>query len=83
MRYNKMLSQGACAEQARMILPLNTFTEWRWSGSLDAFTSMLKLRLKSDTQYETRIVASQISEEVKRLFPVAHKTLIGENYDKT
>ena len=82
MRYNKMLSQGVCAEQARMILPLNTFTEWRWSGSLDAFTSMLKLRLKSDTQYETRIVAEQISTEVKRLFPVAWETLIGEDYAK-
>lgn len=32
------------------------------SGSLDAFASMCQLRCKPDTQYESRIVANQISE---------------------
>lgn len=77
-RYNKMLDQGVCAEQARMILPQNTMTEWWWSGSLDAFADMCKLRCKSDTQYETRLVADQISSKVQELFPVSWKALTCE-----
>jgi len=75
-RYNKMLQQGVCAEQARMILPVNVFTEWWWSGSLDAFADMCKLRCKSDTQAETRIVADEISSEVRKLFPVSWAALV-------
>lgn len=46
-----------------------------WSGSLDAFASMCRLRCASDTQYETRIVADQISEKMKELFPVSWAAL--------
>jgi thymidylate synthase ThyX len=46
-------------------------TEWWWSGSLDAFARMCKLRCATDTQYETRIVADQISRVMGDLFPVS------------
>lgn len=74
-RYHKMLEQGVCAEQARMILPVNLYTEWWWSGSLDAFADMCNLRCKPDTQCETRLVADQISSKVLELFPVSWKAL--------
>ena len=63
--YRCLLKQGVAPEQARMVLPQSTMTEWYWSGSLDAFASMCKLRLKEDTQYESRLVAQQISEKMK------------------
>ena len=69
--YKDMLKQGVCPEQARMVLPQSTMTEWYWSGSLDAFSDMCILRCKEDTQFETRIVADQISACMKDLFPVA------------
>ena len=69
--YNKMLKKGVCPEQARMVLPQSTMTEWYWSGSLDAFSDMCILRCKEDTQFETRIVADQISACMKDLFPIA------------
>ena len=75
-RYRKMLSQGICAEQARMVLPQNMMTEWWWSGSLDAFADMCRLRLKSDTQFETSIVASCIDAKMKELYPVSWKALL-------
>ena len=62
--YNDLLGHGVAPEQARMVLPQSTMTEWYWSGSLDAFAAMCKLRCASDTQYESRIVADQISEEM-------------------
>jgi len=74
--YKEMLRTGVCPEQARMVLPQSTMTEWYWSGSLDAFADMCKLRLKEDTQYETRLVAQQVDEIIKPLFPVAWKELL-------
>ena len=73
--YEDLLEHGVAPEQARMILPQSIMTEWWWSGSLDAFADMCNLRCKPDTQYETRLVADEISAEVQKLFPVAWKAL--------
>ena len=69
--YKDLLSNGVCPEQARMVLPQSTMTEWYWSGSLDAFADMCNLRCTGDTQYETRLVANQICDSMKKLFPVS------------
>jgi thymidylate synthase (FAD) len=73
--YQELLNLGVAPEQARMVLPQSTMTEWYWSGSLDAFASMCKLRCASDTQYETRVVADQISDVMSELFPVSWEAL--------
>jgi len=73
--YQELLNAGVCPEQARMVLPQSTMTEWYWSGSLDAFSDMCKLRCKSDTQYETRIVADHISNLMLNLFPESWSAL--------
>jgi len=49
------------------------------SGSLDAFAAMCCLRYASDTQYETRLVADNISKKMSELFPVSWDALIKEN----
>jgi thymidylate synthase (FAD) len=74
--YTGLLKQGVAPEQARMVLPQSTMTEWYWSGSLDAFASVCKLRCASDTQYESRIVADQISDVMRDLFPVSWDALL-------
>ena len=76
--YSKMVKLGVAPEQARMVLPQSTMTEWYWSGSLDAFADMCKLRCAPDTQYESRVVANQISEVMGKLYPVSWGALMGE-----
>ena len=73
--YTIMIEAGVAPEQARMILPQNTVTEWYWSGSLDAFADMCNLRCKPDTQYETQVVAGHIDTEMAKLFPVSWMAL--------
>ncbi len=68
--YKHLLSEGVAPEQARMVLPQSTMTEWYWSGSLDAFADMCNLRCKSDTQAETRVVAQEIDRKMLEIFPV-------------
>lgn len=79
--YNFLLDQGVAPEQARMVLPQSTMTEWFWSGSLDAFSDMCDLRLKDDTQEETRVVAQQIDEYMEQLFPVSWVALRKDSND--
>ena len=74
--YNSLIDRGVCPEQARMVLPQSTMTEWWWSGSLDAFADMCNLRRKEDTQYETRLIANSISMDMKRLFPISWGALV-------
>ena len=74
--YDTLLDLGVCAEEARMVLPQSMMTTWIWSGTLGAFCDMLVLRLDEHTQYETRLVAQQVAEIVKELFPVSYKELL-------
>lgn len=76
IEYNLMLEFGVCPEQARMVLPQSTMTEWYWSGSLDAFAAMCKLRCAHDTQYESRIVANKIRDKMVELFPESFSALM-------
>ena len=77
--YLQALDMGIAPEQARMLLPQSTMTEFYWSGSLDAFASMCRLRCAPDTQYESRIVADQISKVMGELFPVSWTALMEED----
>ncbi len=80
--YKSLLEDGVAPEQARMVLPQSTMTEWYWSGSLDAFADMCNLRCKSDTQAETRVVARQIDRKMIEIFPVSWDALTEDDDDK-
>jgi len=76
--YSMLLESGVAPEMARMVLPQSMYTEWYWSGSMDAFANMCNLRLKEDTQYETRLVAQQIDKVMREIYPVSWTALVGE-----
>ena len=76
--YRNMIAAGVAPEQARMVLPQSTMTEWYWSGSLDAFADMCKLRCTPDTQYESQIVADLISDKMYDLFPASWEAMIDK-----
>ena len=77
--YKALLNSGVAPEQARMVLPQSTMTEWYWSGSLDAFADMCSLRCASDTQAETQEVAWQIYHKMEELFPVSWVALAARD----
>ena len=74
--YYTLMENGVCPEQARMVLPQNTMTEWIWSGTLFAFAKMCKLRLDPHTQKETQEIAKMISSEAEKLYPVSWTALM-------
>ena len=73
--YKQQLDEGVSPEQARIHLPQSMMTEWYWSGTLFSFSKMCGLRLKEDTQAETRIVAEQIDVVMQKIYPVSWDAL--------
>jgi len=65
--YKDLCDAGVAKEQARIILPLCLETQFIWTGSLLAFMHFWALRLKSDTQEETRLLALDMLNLVKNI----------------
>jgi thymidylate synthase (FAD) len=65
--YKNLLALGVSKEQARSVLPLSLETEFIWTGSFLAFMHMCNLRLKEDTQAETRAIVQQMLDLVKNI----------------
>ena len=65
--YNELLDLSVSKEQARSVLPLSLETEFIWTGTFLAFMHMCNLRLKEDTQKETRDVVSSMLYLVKNI----------------
>lgn len=74
--YSSLIEKyNICPELARIVLPLSMYTEWYWSGSLDAFANMYNLRSDSHAQEEIRELAFFVSEVISPLFPESWKAL--------
>lgn len=82
--YKDMLDANICEEQARMVLPLGSYTTFIWTGSLLAFCRLVNLRLQDDVQEETAIIVRYILKFLKDKFPIASGQLTTSkiNYEQ-
>lgn len=76
--YKSMLLNGICPEQARFVLPQGAIVNWIWTGNLVSFANFYLKRTDPTAQKEVKMVAELIGEEIKKLFPVSWKALVGE-----
>jgi thymidylate synthase (FAD) len=74
--YTAAIKAGVAPEQARIILPLNTMTEWIWTGSLAAWARVCKLRLDPHAQLEIQEPTRAIKALLEPLFPVSLNALL-------
>lgn len=79
--YMDAIAAGMAPEQARMLLPQNTMTEWWWTGSLAAFARVCALRLDPHAQQETQDVARSIHVQLSDVFPNSWKALMRNTDD--
>jgi thymidylate synthase (FAD) len=77
--YNLLVKHGVAKEQARMILPLNFYTEFYWTASLQAVTNFIQLRDHEGSQYEIREYAKAMRKLVEEKFPISLKYLLEDN----
>lgn len=67
--YEKAIQNGVAREQARMLLPVNLYTEWYWKIDLHNLLHFLALRCDSHAQWEIRVFADAMLELIKPIVP--------------
>lgn len=74
-QYNWLIAQGVAPEQARIVLPLATYTEFIETGSLYGYSRLHGLRASEDAQWEIRQYANALDVLMSKLFPLCWKYL--------
>jgi thymidylate synthase (FAD) len=62
---------GLARELARIVLPLNTYTEWYWKTDLHNLLHFIALRADPHAQYEIRAYALVLLDVVRRWAPLS------------
>ena len=70
--------EGLARELARIVLPLNTYTEWYWKTDLHNLLHFIALRADPHAQYEIRAYAEVLLDVVRRWAPLTCAAF--ENY---
>ena len=72
--YEKLLGDeerpGLARELARVVLPLNTYTQWYWKIDLHNLLHFLQLRADAHAQYEIRAYADELMRIVDGWVPL-------------
>lgn len=76
--YNEMINNGVAPEEARMILPQCTMTEWVWTGSAMAFARVIKQRVDGGAQRAAGELAKMIEEVVVPCYPNTFNALLNK-----
>src|ERR671911_305855 len=75
---NRHEREGLARELARVVLPLNTYTEWYWKTDLHNLLHFIALRADPHAQYEIRAYAELLLDVVRRWVPLTCAAF--ENY---
>ncbi|RKZ29417.1 FAD-dependent thymidylate synthase [bacterium] len=71
--YNELLELGVAREVARVVLPLNIYTEWYWQMDLHNLFHFLKLRMDKHAQWEIRQYGLAIGRIVEKIVPISYE----------
>ncbi|XWO14045.1 Thymidylate synthase ThyX [Candidatus Hepatincola sp. Pdp] len=68
--------QGLAKELARIILPVNMYTQFYWKIDLHNLLHFLMLRADSHAQYEIRVYAEKMLELVAKWVPITYQAFL-------
>ena len=71
--YKEAMSQGVSKEEARILLPLATYTRVMWKMDLHNLFHFLSLRLDQHAQFEVRVYAQAILRLITPIVPLCVK----------
>lgn len=79
--YQAYIAKGMARETARIILPMNTYTEWYWKIDLHNLLHFLSLRMDSHAQKEIRDFATPMFDIIKDVVPFAAQAFLDYRLD--
>ena len=74
-RYETLLGRGIAREVARMVLPLNLYTEFIVTGNFRNWMHFLELRDTPEAQFEIRVYAEEIAKVLEEKMPISYRAL--------
>lgn len=81
--YQDALGSGVANEVARMVLPLNIYTQMYWTVNARSLMNFLSLRVESDDsmfksypQWEIDMAAQKVEDIFKELMPATHEAFV-------
>ncbi|OPZ65626.1 MAG: Thymidylate synthase ThyX [Firmicutes bacterium ADurb.Bin506] len=74
--YEYLMSEGVAKEQARLVLPVGTYTKMVVSANLLNWMRFLSLRNHEHAQYEIRVYAEAIEKLLMEIAPVAMEKFV-------
>lgn len=77
--YQRLTESGVAREQARGVLPLNIYTEFYWTASLQAIVNFIHLRQHPSAQFEIRQYADAIDAFTAKIVPISYRHLLNRS----
>ena len=82
--YQYMLKAGIANEVARMVLPVNVYSQMYWTVNARSLMNFLSLRVESDDstfrsypQYEIDLAARKVERNFQEQMPLTHKAFVN------
>src|SRR5436305_81299 len=79
-KYEQFIEKGVAREMARVVLPVNVYTEWYWKIDLHNLFHFLSLRMDPHAQQEIRDYATAMFELVRPIVPFAAEAFLDYNF---
>ena len=76
--YSAAIEEGMAPEEARMFLPINTLTNYMWTGSVMFFARVIRQRYDSHAQLAANEFARKLWDVVYPLYPESFNALLKE-----
>jgi len=75
-QYVELLEQGTAKEVARMVLPVNFYTQFTWVINLRSLLNFISLRSAENAMWEIRQFSHEIENLIYPVVPVAYDTFV-------
>lgn len=76
-QYKGMIAAGVAREMARMVLPVNLYTEWYWTVNARALMHFIELRSELHAQWEMRQYSNAIWPLFAKTMPWTAEAFLG------
>lgn len=74
--YKALIDNGVAQEQARIVLPMATYTEFVWTCNSLSLMNFIKLRSHETAQQEIRVYSDQAYKSLEKHMPVTAKAFL-------
>ena len=86
--YEGLLEKGIAKEVARMVLPVNTYTQLYMTANLRSWLNFIQLRVdwgegaakRSHAQYEVELVGREVAKQIEIHFPTVFQSFVDAGY---